>query len=494
MLKTYTGYKPPRLALYLVAGLVVLGVIFKLLAIAPTWIHFDENYYLNISQNYILRGQLTPYMLRLDPDMNIIAGSGTGYGILMLTIWMQLVGNTLVNGRILMVLAGLLSALVMYFVGRKWWDSPVAGVTAAVFALVSTSPFYSLIMRMDALAMLAYSVILLMHIHAVRDNKRWLHFATGITLVMAVEVHVLSIAYIIAITVYYAIIYGRQVMSTRRIILDTGLTYYALGGLIAGVVYIAVHILPNPEAYFAIPSQCSICEPASLSKEMIRFSLFFLMRLIEAPLLLLAIWAAIYRRRSEDIHFIVLVAAWFIALIIVAAPPLITYTYHIWPLTAIGVAGYIMRGLRPEGIFTRQRYWLGTALLLVMVSFNFGLHVMERQPFEIRMATEYGDPVAYIREQVPEDTTIMAHVVYFYPLQEYVNFLSYRDVSEVGVTLRGETHLEFWQREKPLVIILHPWMDGDDELEQYMDKNNFAEVLPGLMIAEELRTKLGVVL
>ena len=117
------------------AMLVIVSTLLKLAAAAPTWLHYDENYYLDISQNFILRGELTPYMWRLG-DTNIIAGSGSGYGILVLTLWMQAVGVSLSNGRLLMIAFGLLTALTLYLAARKWWGSEAAGIAAAVFALV----------------------------------------------------------------------------------------------------------------------------------------------------------------------------------------------------------------------------------------------------------------------------------------------------------------------------------------------------------------------
>jgi hypothetical protein len=130
---------------------------------------------------------MTHHMWRMDDFTNVIAGAGPGYATILLVSWMKLVGVTLLNGRIMMIAVGLLTAVVMYFVGKKWWGTQAAGVVAFVFALVSTSPFYSLVFRMDAMGMLAYSVVLLLHIHTVQTRSRWLHFALGIALVVAVE-------------------------------------------------------------------------------------------------------------------------------------------------------------------------------------------------------------------------------------------------------------------------------------------------------------------
>jgi len=65
----------------LLAVILLLGVLFRLWASQPTWVHGDENYYINIFQNFVDRGELTPYMWRLGGETNIIAGSGAWFSM-----------------------------------------------------------------------------------------------------------------------------------------------------------------------------------------------------------------------------------------------------------------------------------------------------------------------------------------------------------------------------------------------------------------------------
>ncbi len=166
--------------------IVVLGIAARIWISRPTWMHWDENYYLDIAQNYALRGGLTPFMWRID-DLDIIAGSGSGYGIIALALWQQFVGNSLVGGRLLMIAAGLASAVVMYQTAQLWWDSQAAGIAALVVGLVTASSLYTLVLRMDAIGILAYTFVLLMHIQAVRSGRKWLHFAVGVTVIATTD-------------------------------------------------------------------------------------------------------------------------------------------------------------------------------------------------------------------------------------------------------------------------------------------------------------------
>ncbi len=479
--------KSLRIAYYLVAVILALGLIIKILSAAPTWIHLDENYYLNISQNYIMRGELTPYMWRLDTSTNVIAGSGTGYGIYLLVVWMKLVGVSLFGGRVLMILISLLTAGVMYAVAYKWWESRVAGVVALMFGLISTSPFYSYVIRMDAPGMLAYSLVLLLHIHAVRRRSRWLHFATGVGLVISVEFHVLGILYIVALTVWNAIEYIQEVISNRRLVLNTGPVYFALGGLIAGVIYILVHIAPDPTAYFSIPS--AYYAPLEMSRELARYVRFILKRPLEMLLLVVSMLAAARRYRREDLHFLVLTATWMLGLYFAGFGPFTHYTAHIWPLLAIGTAGLITRGLRSEGQPTLGRIYFGLALAVVTLIFNSTLFTGDFQPFEFSHPVTILPVHTYVLENVPSDTVVMGDVDDYYYLLDYPNFLSYRDTVENGARARGETQLEFWQRVQPLVII-GDHRAADPELDQYMSDMEFKQVETGVWIAARLQDEL----
>ena len=100
---------------------LMLGLLLKILSMSFAAVHQDSGYYLNIGSNFIERGELTPYMWRLGADTNIIAGSGTGYGVLLLNYWFKVFGLSLLSGYIFMYLAGLLSLVVLYFLARDWW-------------------------------------------------------------------------------------------------------------------------------------------------------------------------------------------------------------------------------------------------------------------------------------------------------------------------------------------------------------------------------------
>ena len=73
-----------------------------------------------------------------------------------------------------MALAGLVTAVIYYLISKNWWGSKDAGIAALLFGIVSTSSIFTLVGRMDALGILAYSLLLLLHFTAEKQNNKTL--------------------------------------------------------------------------------------------------------------------------------------------------------------------------------------------------------------------------------------------------------------------------------------------------------------------------------
>lgn len=472
-----------RFEILFVAAIVLLGIAGRLWVSQPTWIHWDENYYLNIGQNYVDRGELTPTMWRMDAS-NVIAGSGSGYGLLVLVEWLDLVDGSLVAGRLLMVACGIASAGIMYHVARLWWDSRVAGAAALVFAMAGTSPFYTLVLRMDAIGILAYCLVLWAYVYAARrEVGRWVHAGIGVAAVAAVEFHTLGILYLLALTLVYFVRYVREMLAARRLVFNTPPVFFAAAAFLAGMVYIALHILPDPESYFHISRECFECNEGLITTESKRLLRFLLLRPHELLILIVIIAAAAVRRRPEDAQFLWLIGGWLVAQAVAGSPPYTHYTNHIWPLMALGVGGFVARGF--DGHLRRWRIMVGLNGALVMLVTVLALHATGFHPYLLAHPVEDSAEVDYIRAHIPRDTVVMGVVGSFYQLRDYRHFLSYRDGDGYGIDLRGETILDFWGREAPDVILLRPEeFEDDDELAAYMAARSFQQVLPDLWLSE----------
>ncbi len=469
----------------LLVTVILLGVALRIIASQPNWMNGDENYYINIYQNYVDRGQLTPYMWRIDGDANIIAGAGTGYGIFVVIGWLALVGESLFGLRMLMVLSGFISAGLYYLISKMWWQSREAGIASMVYGLVSTSPFFTLVGRMDAVAILTYSLLLLLHITAVRQGRRWLHLVVGAVAILTVEFHVLGLLYLGALAFYHGIEYLQLLLKERKFKLDTPAVYFYLGAGLFGVLYIVVHILPDPEAYFVIPNTCTICKPGRIQSETFRIIKMFIYRPHEIILAMLVVYSGIRHWKSSR-HFLLVFFGYLLAQIIVSPPHYIQYSHHLIPLLAIGVGGFVVQLISRT---TRKDALRITLLVasLVLLAVNFVLPLMGWFPYENSVPIPDLPEIGYIQEHIPPSTVVMSNVSTFYPLKEYRNFLDYSDQIKYGLMLRGESRAAFYERVNPEVILLREEIVREDSvLQQYVDQKDFVRVTSNLLVTREL--------
>jgi len=471
----------------ILAGIIIMGIMFRIWASQPTWMNGDENYYINIFQNYADRGELTPYMWRLGGETNIIAGSGTGYGIYVLIGWMMVFGESLFGLRMLMVVAGLLTAWVYYLVSRRWWENEVAGVAAMVFGLVSTSAFYSLVGRMDAVANLSYSLLLLLHIAAVQQPKKWPHFWVGVVAILTTEFHIIGLQYVGALAVYYMFRYLQLVRSKRKLVLDVYPVYFFFGAGLLGVLYILVHILPNPDAYFVIPSTCAICFHNILEAEKIRFLHVLGLRPIEFILILIILYSQV-RHKQTNRHFLILFLGYFIAQIVIGPPPYIQYFHHVIPLLSVGVGGVFLKLVSDSKPDKKEPFKTALLVMAVLVlGFNLTYLLSDRLPYENAYRMPETAELEFIHENIPDSTVVLSTAKNFYVLKQYRNFLDYTDQINYRLRLRGETRTDYLQMFNPEVIYLDDnTYTNEPMLQQFIADREFVQVTPNLWVAEAL--------
>jgi len=465
--------------------ILAIGLTLKLVAMLFFPPHFDSNYYLNIGSNFIERNGLTPYMWRLPESSNIIAGSGTGYGIVLQALWFQVFGLSLFAGRLYSFIMALAMLAVVFVAARIWFGKPTAWY-ALLFGGASSIFFASFTLRMDAAATFAYAAVLLLHVYAVyRKGGIW-HFFVGLLAILTTEMHILGLVYVGGLAFYYGVDYLRNCWQDRRLMLRHSAIYYYMGALCAGIVYLFIHVLPNPEAYFLIPNACVYCEPHSLLKEIGRVVNFLARYPIEAVLVPATVYAAFRRGRPEDRHFGVLLAGCVLSLVIISPPNQSEYTTHLLPLFLIGIATWFAFGFSRSFSMSRQRAANLTATAMLAVSLAFFAHWLREPPPE-------DSRITFVRENIPADRVIMGNVLAFHQLLDYPLFLSYRDDERYTVLLNGETYYDFWEREQPDVFLPHLESDqnyrdwrADDEWTRYMAANGFREIREGIWLEPSL--------
>lgn len=467
-------------SLLILGFLLLIGLAFRIWVSALNWMHYDENYYLNIAQNYSVRGELTPYMWRLG-DLPIISGGGSGYGILLLIAGLLAVGNSLFWGRILMIVVNLITAALIYWIARKWWSSHLAGLAAFGYAIVATSSFNTLIVKMDAIGILSYCLVLLLYISVYQKERFWLHFIVGAGAVATAEFHILGVIYIFAIAMCYGYDLLKDSIQNRQLVIRRSIWGFAAGSLSVGILYLAIHVFPNPKAYFVISQTCFECNENIFITEAKRLLRLLAFRPQEVLILLAVIVLAFKRKRDADLRYLVLSLGWLLGQALAGSPPYDHYFNHSWPVLAIGVGGAVAFGSNYKSHPFRipASVTAGFALLAVtMVMYLVGSY-----PSLLTYKLEPGPEILYIQQSIEKDEIVMGNVPNYYYLRDFPNYLAYRDGSVYGAILRNENMLALWRRNQPKAIVLdHDLVEEDTELQQYISEENYKQITLDLWV------------
>ncbi|GAB5492185.1 MAG: hypothetical protein Phog2KO_24000 [Phototrophicaceae bacterium] len=463
---------------------IMVALILKVAAMYAMSVDYDTNYYLNIGSNFIERGELTPYMWRLGADTNIIAGSGTGYGIYLLNFWFKMFGLSLFSGYIFMYALGIIALVVLFFLTKMWWQNTTAAWVGITFASLTTIYINIFYIRMDTPAIVASSSLLLFHIYAVRQDKKWLHFVLGILAILTAEIHIQALLYIGALSFYYFWNHIQVLRQEQRFWKVSPSLMFFMGAFIAGILYLIVHVLPDPEAYFIISKNCFYCSPSSIFKEIRRYLLLIQVYKVEALIIALALGIMILRRSKADKHILLLLTGYAIVQGIISPPAQAIYLTHMLPLMTLVVGGFFIK----EETETDKETMSHRQLILITIVASIlasGQLVRISEDLAINDGHNY-DGIEYIHAYVPHDAVVVGLPPYFSQLIEYPNFLSMSSGENYGIVLRDESYLTFYRREQPQVFIGESANGTNEGFIFYMNENNFQQVRDRVWVAASL--------
>jgi hypothetical protein len=471
----------------IITGLVVvylfLMLALKLASVFRTPPHWDASYYLDTTITFMESGKLSPHMWRIDPDVNLLTGGASGYGALILPAWMSVFGVSLLSGRMLMYVCGLLSLGLVYWTARQWWGEAEALWTAG-YAVCAAMFFYSYIVRMDAPAILTYTATLALHIYAVRQGKTWLHFLVGVLAILTTEFHTIGLAIAGGLAFYYGVSQVWLWWKERRLVWFPGFLGYFAGALLTGLIYLAVHVLPDPKVYFLIANTCLICEKPGLFTEMQRMAFWLFFAPIEFFLLPIALYSLLRRPTPENRHFLLVFAGAWIAYMVLSPPFSPVYLSHLWPLFALAVGAFAAGATRQHRV-VMSSILLAVGVLLVVKRIDETVNgIMKAGPFPVDH-----EVVEYIEDNYPPDTVILAPPPYYVELLPYRNFLTIHHDIIYTVRLHDETVLDLFEREAPEVVVLGPRRHIPEEVmdavDDYIAHHPFEEVKPDVWVLEE---------
>jgi len=288
-----------------------------------------------------------------------------------------ILGLGLFQARIVSWVFGGLLLVATILVGRRTYGM-LTGVLAALILSLS-SPFLqaSHYARWDimlaAAAMLAYWLA----INGMEGNQWWSHLLAGLLIGLSLDIHQNAVLFMLGFAVLYIVYYGKSVFKSR------GTWLFALGALIGIGYFVAVFILPNPEAYFGLFSlslgnthqvPITTLNPLRLLQsaddEIGRYHFFE--NSLDFALIGASIVYITVRRAKYDRLLLSFIAAVFVGFVLFIGNKHDIYAILLYPFFMLLVAETMVSLIRGQKGFDKQRLFAGTLLALFL--FSAGIH------------------------------------------------------------------------------------------------------------------------
>lgn len=147
------------------------------------------------------------------------------------------------QARLVSLLFGAVMLVLVHAVTERMFSRPAALLTTLLLALSIPFTQAAHFARQDMmLAVFVFASFALARLGMRRNDNR-LHFLAGLTLALSIDVHAYGMLLIPGLLGMYVARYGRGLLRARG-------AWLALAGGAIGVIYfLAVHILPSPQAY-----------------------------------------------------------------------------------------------------------------------------------------------------------------------------------------------------------------------------------------------------
>lgn len=331
-----------------------------------------------------------------------------------------LFGLGLFQLRLVSWIAGVCLLIATLVAGRRSYGL-LTGVLAALLLALSL-PFLqaSHYARWDitiaALAMTAYALALV----ALAENKWQAHIAAALLLGLSLDIHLNGILFAPSLAALYLAVYQ------KKFLLRSGAWLAALGGLLGIAYFVAVTILPNPEAYMAqfsfsyafthklpIGNLNPMDLLASLRAEIGRYHFFdnsLDFALIGASLVYLLV-----RRSQADRLLLLFTGVAFLNFVLFVGNKHDVYAILLYPFFMLMVAETMSSLIREVQAGHKQRIFTGALLGLLLL--NSVAHVA--RPLVAYRTYNYTAITDRLRTYLPPDARVMGRPEWWLGLAEY---------------------------------------------------------------------------
>jgi 4-amino-4-deoxy-L-arabinose transferase-like glycosyltransferase len=317
-------------------------------------------------------------------------------------------------------LFGILLLAAVILVGRKSFRLE-AGVLAALFVSLSApflvSAHYA---RQEIFLIASVMFLFALTLQAFERDRWWLHFLSGLGLGLSTDIHQNALLFFPGFMILYASVYQFQVLRRRQ-------TWLWGGGILVGVLYyLAVHIFPNPSAYFfylGLSTDNSYAPPIlsmnfgtllqSARGELQRFH--FYENSLDFALMVASLALIALRRQKYDRAYLGFLAATFVSFTLIQGSKVYFYDILIIPFYLILVSETLLSFAFDAQAKAAQRVF---ALCLTLAFVVNGARHVARTANE-NQTYDYVAVANQIRSVLQPDDRILAVPTWWLGLTEY---------------------------------------------------------------------------
>lgn len=322
--------------------------------------------------------------------------------------------------RLVSWVAGICLLVATFVVGRRNYGS-ITGVTAALLLALS-QPFLqaSHYARWDimiaALVMAAYALALV----ALEEDRWAAHLIGALLIGLSLDIHLNGILFAPALATLYLVFYQKKVLSRA------GTWLAALGGLLGILFFVAIKIVPNPDAYFAqfnfsyaFTHKLPISELnpldllASLRAEIGRYHFFE--NSLDFTLIGASLAYLLVRRSKADRLLLIFTGVAFLNFVLFVGNKHDVYAILLYPFFMLMVAETMVSLVREAEMDSKQRIFAG--VLLGLALFSSIVHVA--RPFASHRSYDYTAITEQIRSYLPPGTRVMGRPEWWLGLADY---------------------------------------------------------------------------
>jgi 4-amino-4-deoxy-L-arabinose transferase-like glycosyltransferase len=208
---------------------------------------WDETYYASTTSTAAHGLGVYPYVLGYPsiPDMG-----GMGYIVFLYVLAYKLLGPHLFGLRLVSFLASLLAVAGLAVLTRRLFGS-AAGLAALAITPSLLVFHLSNTIRLDVFALTFVAWALVLYVHAAERHSMDWHILVGFVFALGLEVHLHTAAAAFAVGFAYLMhtLGALRRDATRHRLLTTPVTGFVAGYVLGALLFLAVNVLPNPQAF-----------------------------------------------------------------------------------------------------------------------------------------------------------------------------------------------------------------------------------------------------